>query len=79
MIFDSPVKRIREYKRRLLNVRHILVLYSRLRENPGLDVPTRTFFFAGKAAQAYALAELVVRLINDVAATIDADPAVRGD
>ena len=54
------------------------MLYSRLRENPGLDVPPRTFFFAGKAAPAYALAKLIIRLINDVAATIDADPAVRG-
>ena len=57
---------------------HVLVLYNRLRENPGLDVPPRTVFFAGKAAPAYTLAKLIIHLINNVAAVIDADPAVRG-
>jgi starch phosphorylase len=75
-IFDSQVKRIHEYKRQLLNVLHIIVLYNRLRG--GLDLPPRTFFFAGKAAPAYALAKLIIKLINNVAAVIDADPAVRG-
>jgi starch phosphorylase len=41
-------------------------------------VPPRTVFFAGKAAPAYTLAKLIIHLINNVAAVIDADPAVRG-
>jgi starch phosphorylase len=77
-IFDSQIKRIHEYKRQLLNVLHIIVLYNRLRANPGLVVPPRTFFFAGKAAPAYRLAKLVIKLINNVGRVIDADPATRG-
>ena len=38
----------------------------------------RTFFFAGKAAPAYRLAKLIIKFINNLAGTIDADPAVRG-
>ncbi len=53
-IFDCQIKRIHEYKRQLLNVPQIVVLYNRLKENPGLEIPPRTFFFAGKAAPAYA-------------------------
>src|SRR5262249_17442176 len=52
-IFDSQIKRIHEYKRQLLNALHIVVLYNRLRANPDLAMPPRTFFLAGKAAPAY--------------------------
>jgi len=78
MLFDSQIKRIHEYKRQLLNVLHIIILYNRLRADLGQDLPPRTFFFAGKAAPAYQLAKLIIKLINNVAAVIDADPAVRG-
>jgi glycogen phosphorylase len=77
-IFDTQIKRIHEYKRQLLNALHIVMLYQRLREHPGTVAPPRTFFFAGKAAAAYQFAKLVIKFINNLAATIDADPAVKG-
>lgn len=76
-IFDSQIKRIHEYKRQLLNALHIVILYNRLRANPNLPVPPRTFFFAGKAAPAYRLAKLIIKFINHLGAVIDADPQVR--
>ena len=77
-IFDSQVKRIHEYKRQLLNALRIVVAYNRLRTNPGLDVVPRTFLFGGKAAPAYAMAKLIIKFLNNLADTIDRDPAVRG-
>jgi starch phosphorylase len=77
-IFDCQVKRIHEYKRQLLNALRIIVLYNRLRQNPGLKVTPRTFFFAGKAAPAYRLAKLIIKFINNLAETIDGDVIARG-
>jgi len=77
-IFDSQIKRIHEYKRQLLNALRIIVCYNRLRANPKLEMMPRTFFFAGKAAPAYRLAKLIIKFINNLAATIDGDPIVRG-
>jgi starch phosphorylase len=77
-IFDSQVKRIHEYKRQLLNALRVVVLYDRLRRNPGLAMPPRTFFFAGKAAPAYQLAKVIIKFVNNLAGTIDGDPDMRG-
>ncbi len=77
-LFDSQIKRIHEYKRQLLNILHVIVLYNRLRENPHLKIPARTVFFGGKAAPAYHLAKLIIKFINNVAGVIDLDPDVRG-
>jgi starch phosphorylase len=77
-IFDCQIKRIHEYKRQLLNALRVVVLYNRLRENPNLDMCPRTFFFSGKAAPAYQLAKVIIKFINNLAGTIDGDPAMRG-
>jgi starch phosphorylase len=77
-MFDCQIKRIHEYKRQLLNALRIVVLYNRLRANPGLEMTPRTFFFAGKAAPGYRLAKLIIKFIHSLAAAIDSDPAVRG-
>ena len=77
-IFDCQIKRIHEYKRQFLNALRIVVLYNRLRKNPDLQMVPRTFFFAGKAAPAYWLAKVIIKFINNLAGTIDGDPAMRG-
>jgi starch phosphorylase len=76
-LFDVQVKRIHEYKRQLLNILRAIALYNRLTEQSCKeDVVHRTLLFGGKAAPGYAMAKLVIRLINDVADVIDNDPAV---
>jgi starch phosphorylase len=71
------VKRIHEYKRQLLNLLYVVTRYRRIRENPHAHVVPRSVIFAGKAAPGYAMAKAVIKLINNVARTIDADPAAR--
>ncbi|MFI4885713.1 MAG: glycogen/starch/alpha-glucan phosphorylase [Steroidobacterales bacterium] len=77
-MFDSQIKRIHEYKRQLLSVLRIIVLYERLRQSPNMAFTPRTFLFAGKAAPDYRIAKLIILLINRVAEVIDRDPGARG-
>jgi starch phosphorylase len=75
-LFDCQVKRFHEYKRQLLNVFHVITLYNRIKENPSLDFVPRTVIFSGKAAHSYAMAKLIIRLVNAVADTVNCDPDV---
>jgi glycogen phosphorylase len=77
-LFDVQVKRIHEYKRQLLNLLYIVTRYQRIRQNPRAETVPRTVIFAGKAAPGYAMAKLIIKLINNVARTIDADRLARG-
>jgi starch phosphorylase len=76
-LFDVQVKRIHEYKRQLLNLLYVVTRYRRIRDNPRADFVPRTVIFAGKAAPGYAMAKAIIKLINNVARTIGADPDVR--
>jgi glycogen phosphorylase len=77
-LFDVQVKRIHEYKRQLLNVLHVITRYQRILANPDAQWVPRVVVFAGKAASAYHQAKLIIKLINDVATTINHDPRVGG-
>jgi len=75
-LFDVQIKRLHEYKRQLLNVLHLVALYRRYRtQAPPHETPV-TVLFAGKAAPGYAMAKLIIRLINAVADKVNSDPDV---
>jgi starch phosphorylase len=77
-LFDVQVKRIHEYKRQLLNLLYVVTRYQRIRQNPRAEIVPRTVIFAGKAAPGYAMAKSIIKLINNVARTIDSDVLAQG-
>ncbi|MDP1683834.1 glycogen/starch/alpha-glucan phosphorylase [Hydrogenophaga sp.] len=75
-LFDVQIKRMHEYKRQLLNVLHVVTRYQQILAHPHADWVPRTVVFAGKAASAYFMAKLVIKLINDVARVVNHDKRV---
>jgi glycogen phosphorylase len=77
-LFDVQIKRIHEYKRQLLNIMEAIALYHAIKDNPQGEWVPRVKIFAGKAAASYRYAKLIIKLIHDVAETVNNDPAIAG-
>lgn len=77
MLFDVQVKRIHEYKRQLLNILHIIYRYDRVLRGDTDGMQPRCILIAGKAAPGYAMAKLLIKLINNVASVINRDPRMK--
>lgn len=75
-LFDVQVKRIHEYKRQLLNILHVIHLYDRIKRGDTEGLTDRCVLIGGKAAPGYAMAKLIISLINNVAQVVNADPAI---
>jgi starch phosphorylase len=73
-IIDVQIKRIHEYKRQLLNALRVVAMYERIKSGRAHDMVPRTIVFAGKAAPAYAMAKLIIKLIHAIAETVNGDP-----
>jgi glycogen phosphorylase len=76
-MFIVQIKRIHEYKRQLLACLELIAHYRYLKRTGETSVTPRTYIFAGKAAGGYVMAKLHIRLINDIAEVINADPEMR--
>ncbi|MFN7900654.1 MAG: glycogen/starch/alpha-glucan phosphorylase [Synechococcaceae cyanobacterium] len=77
-MFDVQVKRIHEYKRQHLNALQVIAHYLRIKNGTAGNTAPRTVIFGGKAAPGYAMAKLIIRFLNGIAETINADPDMEG-
>jgi len=76
-LFDVQIKRLHEYKRQALNifgVIHRYVVLKGMKPEERKKTVNRVVFFAGKAAPAYYIAKLIIRLIVNVARVLNNDP-----
>jgi starch phosphorylase len=77
MMFDVQIKRLHEYKRQHMNILEAVAHWQAISADPDRDWTPRVKIFAGKAAPGYHFAKDIIRLINDVATVVNADPVTR--
>ena len=77
-LFDVQVKRIHEYKRQHLNALQVIAQYLRIKNGQADGLAPRTVIFGGKAAPGYYMAKLIIRFLNGIAETVNADPDMDG-
>ena len=75
-IFDVQIKRFHEYKRQLMNILNVIMIYQEIIK--GSHRAKRTCIFAGKSAASYEMAKNILRLIIAVGRKINKDPAAKG-
>ena len=73
-MLDTQAKRLHEYKRQLLNALHLLVLYNRILDDPGFDMPPRCVLFGAKASPGYRRAKQIIHFITAVGGLIAKHP-----
>ena len=62
-MFDVQIKRIHEYKRKLMNLLETIALWNDIRDDPGGGWTPRVKIFGGKAAPGYVVAKETIHLI----------------
>jgi starch phosphorylase len=76
-LFDAQIKRIHEYKRQLLSVLHLIMLYFEIKENPTARSIRRFAIFGGKSAPGYVRAKETIQLICAVARKFHQDSDIK--
>lgn len=77
-LFDVHAKQIHENRRQLLTLLYVIDRYLAIKEDGECPAGQRAFIFSGKAIPGDAMAGLIIKLINGLAALINNDPHVEG-